>query len=78
MTDLPDTLFSGDRASKQPFDHVQTTGGTASYNFEVRVGSLAQLNAPTVGVSDTPTSAGLYQFNMTMTLDSRFHGRDTS
>jgi hypothetical protein len=58
-------------AVKQPFDHVvPTTGGTPPYNFSVSVGSLApglQLNATTGDVSGTPTTAGLYQFNIKAT-----------
>jgi hypothetical protein len=62
-------------AVKKPFDHVvPTTGGTPPYNFTVSVGSLApglQLNATTGDVSGTPTTAGLYQFNIKATTGLR-------
>jgi len=55
----------------QPFDHVvPTTGGTLPYSFTVSTGSLApglQLNAATGEISGTPTTAGLYQFNIKVT-----------
>jgi hypothetical protein len=55
----------------QPFDHVvPTTGGTLPYSFTVSAGALApglQLNAATGEISGTPTTAGLYQFNIKVT-----------
>lgn len=55
----------------QPYDHVvPTIGGTPPYNFTVSTGSLApglQLNATMGEISGTPTTAGLYQFNIKVT-----------
>lgn len=55
----------------QAFDHTPvTTGGTLPYSFSVSMGALApglQLNANTGEISGTPTTAGLYQFNLTAT-----------